>query len=51
MLTTLIQGLREAYGRRPVVLVDEYDAPIVKHIGTDCLLESAIEELRDFSAC
>ncbi|MCY4520665.1 MAG: AAA family ATPase [Caldilineaceae bacterium] len=48
MLTALIQGLREAYGRRPVVLVDEYDAPIVKHIGTDRPLESAVEELRDF---
>ena len=48
LLTALIQGLANAYGRHPVVLVDEYDAPIVKHIGTDRPLESAVEELRDF---
>ena len=48
MLTALIEGLGEACGRRPVVLVDEYDAPIVKHIGTDRPLEPAVEELRDF---
>lgn len=47
-LTALIQGLANAYGRRPVVLVDEYDAPIVNHIGTDRPLEAAVEELRDF---
>ena len=34
MLATLIESLAEVYGRKPVVLIDEYDAPITKHLGT-----------------
>ena len=48
MLTALIEGLGEACRHRPVVLVDEYDTPIVNHIGTDRPLEPAVEELREF---
>ena len=48
MLTALIEGLGEACGRRPVVLVDEYDTPVVKHVGTDRPLEPVVAELRDF---
>ncbi len=48
LLTALIQGLEAAYGRRPVVLVDEYDAPIVKHVGTPRDLQPAVEGLQDF---
>ena len=35
LLTSLIESLTDAYGRKPVVLVDEYDAPITKHLGPD----------------
>ena len=38
----------DTYGRQPVVLVDEYDTPIVKHIGTDRPLDAAVEALCDF---
>ncbi len=48
ILRNLIQRLEDAHNRQPVVLVDEYDAPIVKHIGTTRSLEPAVEELRDF---
>ena len=48
MLTALIDGLEQAYGRQPVVLVDEYDTPLVNHIGTDRPLEPAVDELREF---
>ncbi len=48
LLRNLIRHLKQAYDRQPVVLVDEYDAPIVNHIGTDRPLEPAVEELREF---
>ena len=48
LLRNLIQCLEAAYGRQPVVLVDEYDAPIVKHMGTDRDLQPAVEGLQDF---
>ena len=48
MLTALLQGLADTYGPHPVVLVDEYDTPIVKHIGTDRPLDAAVEALCDF---
>ena len=48
LLAGLIQDLADAYGTAPVVLVDEYDAPIVKHIGTDRDLQPAVEGLQDF---
>ncbi len=48
LLTTLIEDLTEIYEPEPVVLVDEYDAPIVNHIGTDRSLEPAVAELREF---
>ena len=48
ILRNLIQRLEAAYGRPPVVLVDEYDAPIVKHMGTDRDLQPAVEGLQDF---
>ena len=34
-LAFLIRELRRHYGVRPVVLVDEYDVPLVEFIGTD----------------
>ncbi len=48
ILRNLIRYLERAYGRQPVVLVDEYDAPLVNHIGTDRSLEPAVAELREF---
>ena len=34
ILLRLIEGLHDHYGHRPVVLVDEYDAPLTEFIGT-----------------
>ena len=48
LLATLVEDLTEIYEPEPVVLVDEYDAPIVNHIGTDRSLEPAVAELREF---
>ena len=48
LLTSLIESLTDAYGRKPVVLVDEYDAPITKHLGPDRDPRPVAEELHDF---
>ena len=42
-------GLQEnLYGTRPVVLVDEYDAPLTNFIGTEHKLAPIVKGLRDF---
>jgi len=48
MLFGLMDGLGNVYGRAPVVLVDEYDAPITRYMGTDADLAPAMQALRDF---
>ena len=48
ILRSLIQRLGDAYGRQPVVLVDEYDAPITEHLGTDADPTPAVDALRRF---
>ena len=49
LLRNLIQRLKKAYNRQPVVLVDEYDAPITEHLGTmDADPTRAVNELRRF---
>ena len=48
ILRNLIQRLEAAYGRQPVVLVDEYDAPITEHLGTEANPAPAVDELRRF---
>ena len=48
LLVALVRALQETYGRSPVVLVDEYDAPVVKHIGTDRDLRPVVDALQDF---
>ena len=48
LLTSLIESLTDAYGRKPVVLVDEYDAPITKHLGPGRDPRPVAEELHDF---
>ena len=48
ILRNLIQRLDAAYGRQPVVLVDEYDAPITEHLGTEANPAPAVDELRRF---
>ena len=48
LLVALVRSLQNTHGCSPVVLVDEYDAPIVKHIGTDRNLQPAVEALQDF---
>ncbi len=48
MLVHLIRDLTNTYGARPVVLVDEYDAPITEHMGTDADLAPAVSALRRF---
>ncbi len=49
LLRNLIQRLKDAYNRQPVVLVDEYDAPITEHLGTaDMDPTPAVNELRRF---
>ena len=48
ILRNLIQRLGDAYGCKPVVLVDEYDAPITEHLGTDTDPTPAVDTLRQF---
>ena len=48
ILRNLIQRLGNTYGRQPVVLVDEYDAPITEHLGTDADPTPAVDALRRF---
>ncbi len=48
ILRNLIQRLDAAYNRQPVVLVDEYDAPITEHLGTDADPTPAVDVLRQF---
>ncbi len=48
ILRNLIQRLEKAYNRQPVVLVDEYDAPITEHLGTDADPTPAVDVLRRF---
>ena len=48
LLVALVRSLQTTHGCSPVVLVDEYDAPVVKHIGTDRNLQPAVEALQDF---
>ena len=48
LLVALVRSLQKTHGCSPVVLVDEYDAPVVKHIGTDRNLQPAVEALQDF---
>ena len=50
-LAGLIRDLFRTYRVKPVVLVDEYDAPIVKHIGTDRDVMPSVEALQNFFAC
>ncbi len=48
-LRKLIGGLSGLHRKkRPVVLVDEYDAPITEHVGTDRDPKPAVDELRMF---
>lgn len=46
ILSDLIRALEQHYKRSPVVLVDEYDAPLVEFIGTDGDVARAVAELR-----
>jgi len=48
ILYRIITALERCYGRKPVVLVDEYDASITKHIGTEQDPQPAVRELQDF---
>ena len=48
LLSILIDALQKFYGQRPVVLVDEYDAPITKHIGTKMDPAPVLSELQEF---
>ena len=48
LLVALVRSLQQTHGCSPVVLVDEYDAPVVKHIGTDRNPQPAVEALQDF---
>ena len=48
LLVALIRTLRNTHGRQPVVLVDEYDAPITEHLGTEADPAPAVNELRRF---
>ena len=45
-LAFLIRELRRHYGVRPVVLVDEYDAPLVEFISTDVAPAPVLRLLR-----
>ena len=47
-LNNLITGLGRCYRKRPVVLVDEYDAPITNHMGSRQDIRPAVGALRDF---
>ena len=48
LLVALVRALKNTHGRQPVVLVDEYDAPITEHLGTDTDPMPAVNELRRF---
>ena len=48
ILQGIITALERYYRRKPVVLVDEYDTPITKHIGTEWDPQPTVEELQDF---
>ena len=48
LLRNLIRRLEKAYDRQPVVLVDEYDAPITEHLGTEANPTAAVDVLRRF---
>ena len=48
ILRNLIQRLDQAYNRQPVVLVDEYDAPITEHLGTEANPAPTVDGLQDF---
>ena len=48
LLVALIRTLRNTHGRQPVVLIDEYDAPITEHLGTEADPTPAVNELRRF---
>ncbi len=48
ILSELTRVLGRVYGSRPVVLVDEYDAPVTRLIGTERHPEVAVHVLRDF---
>ena len=48
LLTHLARDLATTYNNQiPVVLVDEYDAPLVNHIGTEQPLEPAVKALQN----
>ena len=48
LLTYLLRRLDQAYGARPVVLVDEYDAALTEHLGSDADPTPAAAALRRF---
>ena len=48
LLTHLLRRLDQAYGSRPVVLVDEYDAALTDHLGLDLDPTPAASALRRF---
>ena len=48
LLTHLLHRLDQAYGVRPVVLVDEYDAALTEHLGSDADPTPAASTLRRF---
>ena len=48
ILRTFIRRLGQAYRKQPVVLIDEYDAPVTEHIGTDRNPKPVVDELRLF---
>ena len=49
ILDDLVTRLTNAYGERPVILVDEYDAPVTRHIASDMDMDMApvLRPLRD----
>ncbi len=47
-LEDLVVQLKTRYGANPVVLVDEYDAPLVHLLGKDAGSESILDVLRNF---
>ena len=47
ILTVLLETLGEFYGADPVVLVDEYDAPVTHYLGRNLDLAPALDALRE----
>ena len=47
MLDGLVTRLTDAYGERPVILVDEYDAPTTRYVGSDMDMDPVLGPLRD----